>query len=110
MRLPPGAESSAPGLEPSHDTNAATSRPDVVPCLAGCSANSAPARAVVQDRRAEVENPGPDLARALYNDMAQREGEVVGYWRKHSTLTHVVIRNAGHMVPHDRPLVAQACT
>jgi hypothetical protein len=25
-------------------------------------------------------------------------GQVVGYWREHSTLTHVVIRNAGHMV------------
>ncbi|BDA47762.1 probable serine carboxypeptidase CPVL [Coccomyxa sp. Obi] len=35
-------------------------------------------------------------------------GRVVGYWREHSTLAHVVIRNAGHMVPHDQPLVAQA--
>ena len=26
------------------------------------------------------------------------DGQVVGYWREHSTLTHVVIRNAGHMV------------
>ena len=23
---------------------------------------------------------------------------VVGYWKEHSTLTHVIIRNAGHMV------------
>lgn len=29
-----------------------------------------------------------------------REGEevVVGYWKEHSTLAHVIIRNAGHMV------------
>ena len=26
---------------------------------------------------------------------------VVGYWREHSTLTHVIIRNAGHMVRLD---------
>eukprot|EP00884_Botryococcus_braunii_P019093 jgi/Botrbrau1/5868/Bobra.0366s0047.1 len=36
------------------------------------------------------------------------KGDVVGYWRSFDTLTHVVIRNAGHMVPHDQPLVSQA--
>lgn len=33
--------------------------------------------------------------------------EVLGYWKQFSTLTHVEIRNAGHMVPHDQPAVAQ---
>ena len=39
-------------------------------------------------------------------EQAGAEGKdkvVVGYWREHSTLTHVTIRNAGHMVwspPH----------
>lgn len=27
-----------------------------------------------------------------------QKGKVVGYWRQHSLLSHVVIRNAGHMV------------
>jgi vitellogenic carboxypeptidase-like protein len=35
------------------------------------------------------------------------KGDVVGYWREYDTLTHVVIRNAGHMVPHDQPEVSQ---
>eukprot|EP00775_Hariotina_reticulata_P013690 gene13690-13812_t len=32
---------------------------------------------------------------------------VLGYVKSHMRLTHVVIRNAGHMVPHDRPVVSQ---
>ncbi|WIA29141.1 hypothetical protein OEZ86_011652 [Tetradesmus obliquus] len=32
---------------------------------------------------------------------------VLGYIKSHKKLTHVVIRNAGHMVPHDRPVVSQ---
>ena len=110
MRLPLGAESAARDLDPEHDPNPASSRPDgVAPCLSDCGADSAPAQAAAQGGRAEAEDPGVDHARAPgFNDTAAREGEVVGYWRAHSTLTHVVIRNAGHMVPHDRPLVAQA--
>ncbi|KIY92077.1 hypothetical protein MNEG_15885 [Monoraphidium neglectum] len=36
------------------------------------------------------------------------DGKTLGYIKNHRTLTHVVIRNAGHMVPHDRPEVSQA--
>lgn len=36
------------------------------------------------------------------------KGDVVGYWKTYGTLTHVVVRNAGHMVPHDQPAVSQA--
>ncbi|KAK9836018.1 hypothetical protein WJX81_006526 [Elliptochloris bilobata] len=32
---------------------------------------------------------------------------VVGYWRQHDRLTHVVVRNAGHMSPGDQPWVAK---
>lgn len=32
---------------------------------------------------------------------------VLGYVKTHKRLTHLVIRNAGHMVPHDRPVVSQ---
>ena len=112
MRLPPGDALSARDLEPSRDPNPASSGPDAAaPCLKDCGADSAPARAAAQGGRAGAGNPGVDPARVPgFNDMAAQEGEVVGYWRAHSTLTHVVIRNAGHMVPHDRPLVAQART
>ena len=112
MRVPPGAESSRPYLDPKHDPDAATPLPNVAPCLDGCGALGAPAQALARDGRGEVggaaASPDVDLARVLGTDAARRQGEVVGYWRMHSTLTHVVIRNAGHMVPHDRPLVAQA--
>lgn len=33
---------------------------------------------------------------------------VVGYWRKGGGLDHVTVRNAGHMLPHDQPVVALA--
>lgn len=32
---------------------------------------------------------------------------VAGYWKHHQLLTTVVIKDAGHMVPRDQPLVAQ---
>ena len=32
---------------------------------------------------------------------------VAGYWKHHQSLTTVVIKDAGHMVPRDQPLVAQ---
>ena len=35
-------------------------------------------------------------------------GRVLGYWKEWDTLTHVVIRDAGHMVPRDDPLTSQA--
>jgi hypothetical protein len=31
-------------------------------------------------------------------DAGKRGKVVVGYWKQHSTLAHVIIRNAGHMV------------
>jgi vitellogenic carboxypeptidase-like protein len=35
------------------------------------------------------------------------KGDVVGYWKAYDTLTQVVVRDAGHMVPHDQPEVSQ---
>lgn len=35
-------------------------------------------------------------------------GRVLGYWKEWDMLTHVVIRDAGHMVPRDDPLTSQA--
>ena len=35
-------------------------------------------------------------------------GDVVAYWRTYETLSHVVIRNAGHMAPHDQPCAMRA--
>lgn len=35
-------------------------------------------------------------------------GRVVGYFRAHGALTHVMLRNAGHMAPHDEPEAARA--
>ena len=33
---------------------------------------------------------------------------VVGYWRSGGGLDHVTVRNGGHMLPHDQPVVALA--
>ncbi len=35
------------------------------------------------------------------------EDEVLGFYKAHGPLAQLVVRNAGHMVPHDRPDVAQ---
>ncbi len=35
-------------------------------------------------------------------------GRVVGYHRAAGPLTHVMLRNAGHMAPHDEPDAARA--
>ena len=32
---------------------------------------------------------------------------VAGYWKHHQSLTTIVIKDAGHMVPRDQPFVAQ---
>lgn len=37
-----------------------------------------------------------------------QQGRVVGYYRSHGPLTHVMLRNAGHMAPHDEPDAARA--
>lgn len=44
--------------------------------------------------------------RKLWRDADHGE-QVLGYVKSHRRLSHVVIRNAGHMVPHDRPVVSQ---
>ncbi len=36
----------------------------------------------------------------------RRGEEVLGYRKSHMKLTNVIVRNAGHMLPHDRPDVA----
>ena len=41
-------------------------------------------------------------------DAGKRENVVVGYWKQHSTLAHVIIRNAGHMVS-TKVSLASAC-
>ena len=44
-------------------------------------------------------------------DAGKRGKVVVGYWKQHSTLSHVIIRNAGHMVSQKVHffLVAKMC-
>jgi vitellogenic carboxypeptidase-like protein len=44
--------------------------------------------------------------RRLWHDELFGE-QVLGYVKTHKHLTHLVVRNAGHMVPHDRPVVSQ---
>jgi len=34
-------------------------------------------------------------------------GRVLGYWKEWDALTHVVVREAGHMVPRDDPITSQ---
>ncbi|GIL69722.1 hypothetical protein Vretifemale_703 [Volvox reticuliferus] len=34
-------------------------------------------------------------------------GRIAGYWKSYSTLDVLVLRNTGHMVPHDNPLIGQ---
>lgn len=34
-------------------------------------------------------------------------GRIGGYWKTYDTLDVLVLRNTGHMVPHDNPLVGQ---
>ncbi|GFR46687.1 hypothetical protein Agub_g8305 [Astrephomene gubernaculifera] len=34
-------------------------------------------------------------------------GRIAGYWKSHDTLDVLVLRNTGHMVPHDNPLIGQ---
>ena len=55
--------------------------------------------------------PAADSAlRLAQHDAAGNEKlqPVAGYWKHHQLLTTVVIKDAGHMVPRDQPLVAQA--
>jgi len=40
-------------------------------------------------------------------DLWRINGRVAGYWKHYNTLTHVVIRNTGHMTPHDNPMYNQ---
>lgn len=45
--------------------------------------------------------------------LAQQAGSgklqpVAGYWKHHQSLTTVVLKDAGHMVPRDQPLAAQS--
>ena len=45
--------------------------------------------------------------------LAQQAGSekpqpIAGYWKHHQSLTSVVLKDAGHMVPRDQPLAAQA--
>lgn len=50
---------------------------------------------------------------APHFQMAKREvwmvdGRRAGYWKQYSRLTHAVVLDAGHMVPHDQPKAALA--
>ena len=66
------------------------------------------------DPALNVSEPEPDrvLQLAQYshaNDADRRTPQpVVGYWKHHNSLTTVVLKDAGHMVPRDQPLVTQA--
>ena len=48
------------------------------------------------------------MKKRLLQGSDKEVGRVLGYWKEWDTLTHVVIRNAGHMVPRDDPLTSQA--
>ena len=58
--------------------------------------------AAISDSSAADRAPGTEgdeCAEDCAQAAAHRKDKVVvGYWKEHSTLTHVVIRNAGHMV------------
>lgn len=53
-------------------------------------------------------NAKRDIWRSKGDDNGNGVGVPLGYIKQHLTLRHVVIRNAGHMVPHDRPEVGLA--
>jgi len=43
-------------------------------------------------------------------DTSDSDGKVqpvVGFWKHHKSLTTVVLKDAGHMVPRDQPMVTQ---
>ena len=40
--------------------------------------------------------------------VTKRVQPVAGFWKHHEALTTVVLKDAGHMVPRDQPLVSQA--
>ena len=61
----------------------------------------APGSHAAEGVRGEVESSG-----GAGFEGRREQGRVVGYRREHSTLRHVVIRNAGHMVRH----VCTACS
>lgn len=100
LDLPPGEGECTPDLSPAAPPGSPAAAP---------ARTSTPERAgaALTDSDGDGPNPDPTLIQAG-RAAGKSEGEVVGYWREHSTLSHVVVRNAGHMVPHDRPVVAQA--
>lgn len=49
-----------------------------------------------------------DASTALETASAGHVTPVAGYVKHHNFLTSVVLKDAGHMVPRDQPLVAQA--
>lgn len=50
-----------------------------------------------------LEWPDRDEFAALEGELWEVEGRKTGWWRRLGNLTHAVVRNAGHMVPHDQP-------
>ncbi len=54
--------------------------------------------AVQAGRRARQHAPA-----AAAGELWEVEGRSAGWWRSLGNLTHAVVRNAGHMAPHDRP-------
>lgn len=52
--------------------------------------------------------PGIQLFREQPSRLWHADGAVAGYWQKAGNLQRVVVRNAGHMVPHDQPTAAKA--
>jgi carboxypeptidase C (cathepsin A) len=50
-----------------------------------------------------LEWPSRDEFAALEGELWEAEGRKAGWWRRLGNLTHAVVRNAGHMVPHDQP-------
>eukprot|EP00887_Chlorella_sp_A99_P006994 scaffold2.g6994.t1 len=51
--------------------------------------------------------PQPPLQQPLGKGYEPWAHRVAAYWKAHGSLTHVVVRDAGHMVPADQPGVAR---
>ncbi|KAK9839984.1 hypothetical protein WJX74_001476 [Apatococcus lobatus] len=67
-------------------------------CEAGAASNSFDQQHVEGSWSQESE-----ACNALTANLLSTHGPVAGYWKKADSLTHVILKNSGHMVPRDQP-------
>ena len=72
----------------------------------GASAVATGSLVDVEERRASLSS-SPSSSPSS-NSSPATAAPVVGYWRSGGGLDHVTVRNGGHMLPHDQPVVALA--